>query len=255
MGYLTRNSLNCMVATKRRNKVETIKELRYWEDFWLNTFRGLRDGATESRWTPRADMLVFSHGAERLTERKRGKITYDHKIDTNISPENKEILLKQHIGKIENADVEEHRQDIPAEPHIWEALKRANNAAEVRRAFSRSKHWLIADKTETLYRLRDRRIVASETEGLEEFDGVEVLATCGTRFCHSVVSVLYDHADKFCTAKFDAQYPRGSTRRSDDRRIEYFARVLAGLSLRRPLRPSYADKILRNDYKSRQGVS
>lgn len=119
-----------------------------------------------------------------------------------------------------DANITRRRNSIPAEPHIWEALKRAKNAAEVRRAFSRSKHWLTDEWKQTF-----------PNGGFVSFP--------------SLPATLYDHADKFCKAKLDSRYPRGHTPRSDDKRIEYLARVLAGLSLRKRMRPSYADKTLR----------
>jgi hypothetical protein len=57
---------------------------------------------------------------------------------------------------------------------------------------------------------------------------------------------LHEHAESFCRAKLDSRYPGRDERRSGDyRRIEYLARVMAGLSLPKPISPSYSIELLR----------
>ena len=59
---------------------------------------------------------------------------------------------------------------------------------------------------------------------------------------------LYLHAREFCRAKRDDRCPDGgkqNRRSSDDKRLDYLARVMAGLSLRKPMAPATAEDILR----------
>jgi hypothetical protein len=66
------------------------------------------------------------------------------------------------------------------------------------------------------------------------------------------LNVLLRHAREFCYSKRDRRYPRaGLLRRSqnrlssEDKRADYFARVMAGLSLRKPLSGATAVDLLR----------
>jgi len=112
---------------------------------------------------------------------------------------------------------------IMGEPHLWEALKKANNAAQVRRICRRSKYWL-----------------KWEFEG--EINGKHFYSRVPS-YCPKA---LYDKAEKFCEAKLSDRYPGSSERpSSDDKRIEYLARVMAGLSLKSPIAPATAVDVLR----------
>jgi hypothetical protein len=94
---------------------------------------------------------------------------------------------------------------LPAERQLWEGLKRAHTPAQVRRIWSRSKLWL--------------------SPRLEFPNGGHIELWLYRR-------ALYKYADKFCRAKLDSRYPSRDERESGDyRRIEYFARVMAGLTL------------------------
>ncbi len=59
---------------------------------------------------------------------------------------------------------------------------------------------------------------------------------------------LYQHSKEFCRAKGDERYPDGGKQNrqsSNAKRTDYLARVMAGLSLRKPLAPATAVDILR----------
>lgn len=115
------------------------------------------------------------------------------------------------------------RPAIPGEPQLWDALKRAQTAAQVRRICRRSKYWL---KWEWSGEINGRRWYR------------QVPSACP--------KALYDHATEFCEAKKSDRYPRSNDRpSSDDKRIEYLARVMAGLSLRRHIAPATAVNVLR----------
>jgi hypothetical protein len=110
---------------------------------------------------------------------------------------------------------------IPHERHIWETLKRARTATEVRRAYSSSKIWL---------------------KSRQEFLGGGYHDWSWSPF----PKALYEHADKFCLAKQDPRYPKRDKRLSGDfRRMEFLGRVMAGLSLSRPIPPSSSVEVLR----------
>jgi len=119
---------------------------------------------------------------------------------------------------------EPQREFVPAQPdekHLWEGLKKANTGAEVRKIVKKSRFWLI-------WRIN--------------FPSGKFIDWGW----HGVPKALYDHADKFCEAKLDPRYPGRDKRETADYwRIEYFARVLAGLSLVKPLSPSYSVEVLR----------
>ena len=59
---------------------------------------------------------------------------------------------------------------------------------------------------------------------------------------------LYRYAREFCRAKKDKRYPSGGKQRrlsSDEKQVDYLARVMAGLSLRKRIAPATAVDILR----------
>ena len=59
---------------------------------------------------------------------------------------------------------------------------------------------------------------------------------------------LYRYAREFCRAKKDKRYPSGGKQgrpSSDQKRVDYLARVMAGLSLRKPIAPATAVDLLR----------
>lgn len=111
---------------------------------------------------------------------------------------------------------------IPAEPRLWEALKRTSSAAEVRRICRRSARWL---KWEWSGEINGRRWYQAAPSACPK--------------------ALYDHAEEFCQAKQDDRCPASNRASSDDRRIEYYARVMAGLSLSKPIAPATAVDLLR----------
>lgn len=110
---------------------------------------------------------------------------------------------------------------IPDERDLWEALKRARTASQIRRIYKRSKIWLIHRKD----------------------------LPNGSYWDWSwspIPKALYDHAAEFCRAKLDPRYPDRDERESGDyRRIEYLARAMAGLSLPKPISTSYSVELLR----------
>jgi len=106
---------------------------------------------------------------------------------------------------------------IPSERQLWEALKRASTAAQARRICSRSKIWL-------------KPRMEFPNGGFAEWWWFR--------------RILYQRAREFCFAKLDPRYPRRDQRESGDyRRIEYLARVMAGLTV--GLAPSTAVELLR----------
>ena len=116
---------------------------------------------------------------------------------------------------------EQLKPAIDHEKHIWEALKRAQTAAQVRRAYSRSKIWLISR-------------VEFPGGGFQDWSWAPLPRG------------LYRNAHAFCRAKLDPRYPVRDNRKSGDyRRIEFLARVMAGRSLWPPISPSYTIEVFR----------
>ncbi len=66
------------------------------------------------------------------------------------------------------------------------------------------------------------------------------------------LNVFLSHAKEFCQSKQDVRYPRAGLRKrsrmrptSEDKRADYFARAMAGLSLRKVLSPATTVDLLR----------
>lgn len=83
-----------------------------------------------------------------------------------------------------------------AEPDVWNALVEARTADDVRRACRKSKRWLNPEWAGRVY-----------------------------------VQRLSEKAEQFVRAKNDPYYPRSARRSSDMKRVTFFARVMAGVTL------------------------
>lgn len=204
------------------------EELLRYEGLWVDTFRGLRDGNPEIETVIPARWATFvkssGQGRERLQINVAGEpphtvlqpkftTTPDEIRHWRSRVQSEQDQFEQAIGSPVLVNV----PPIPSERQLWEALKRARTAAQVRRICSRSKIWL-----------RPR----------EEFPGGGFAEYWPFR------RVLYRDAAEFCRAKLDPRYPRRDQRKSGDyRRIEYLARVMAGLTVW--LAPSTAVDMLR----------
>jgi hypothetical protein len=204
------------------------EELLNFEGLWVDTLRGLRDGS------PEVDKVMHSGGS--LVIKRSGQGPEWLRVET---PGKKLRIVRQpkfcntpdeirrwrarvgkeedQFGKAVSSSVRVGFPPIPSERRLWEALKRAETATQVRRICSQSKIWL---KTRL------------------EFGSDSFFEYWPFR------RVLYREAEKFCRAKLDPRYPRHDKRKSGDyRRVEYLARVMAGLTVR--LAPSTAVEKLR----------
>jgi hypothetical protein len=208
--------------------------LLIWEKAWTDCFSGMRNGL--------AEVEIEVPGGESGAILLKGTDEEGNRIlRTWYSGEeqNYDVKLATEPGEIhqwaKNAQREETEFDqiatfeialkirqpaIPAERRLFDALLEANDGAVVRRICRRSKRWL-------RYRW---------DFGNEHF--FESPWPCPR--------ALYEHAYEFCRAKLDPRYPARDERASGDvRRIKYLARVMAGLSLPKPISPSYAVELLR----------
>lgn len=211
----------------RRRKAADEELLRY-EGLWVDTFTGLRDGTPETETVihARSGMFVKSSGGER--ERvyshvpgEAPRVALEPRFSTTPNEKRRWKLRTQEEEKqFEKTILTPHvdiAPAIPAERNLWEALKRAQTPAQVRRICSRSKIWL-------------RPRIEFPSGGFAEYWPFR--------------RVLYQRAQEFCRAKLDPRYPGRDQRASGDyRRIEYLARVLAGLTV--GLSPSTAVERLR----------
>lgn len=213
-----------------RPRKATDDELLRYEGRWVDTFRGLRDGNPEivsevpsvpsmfiRRSGPGQEQLYIesSGSPPRVIRQPRLSTTPDeiHRWRSRVQKEQ-----DQFDEAIMNpVPVSVSAPAIPSERRLWEALKRARTAAQVRRIYSQSKIWL---------------------KPRQEFPGGGFAEYWPFR------RILYRDAEAFCRAKLDPRYPSRDQRESGDyRRVEYLARVMAGLTLR--LAPSTAVEILR----------
>lgn len=205
-----------------------LQELLRYEFLWVDTLCGLRDGTPEAQQTThaRSGMFIKSSGQARES------------IQTVFPGDSPRVILQPKFAttpgeirdwQLQQAEAETQFEEavftpvsmiisaVPGERDLWEALKRANTAKQVRRVCSQSKRWL-----------RPR---------LEFPDG-------GFMEYWPYRDVLYRAAERFCRAKLDQRYPGRDKRESGDyRRVEYLARVMAGLTMR--IAPSTAVELLR----------
>jgi len=213
-----------------RRRLSDAELLLRYEGLWVDTFRGLRDGNPEIETEIPGGTGMFirrsGQGPEQLYIEAAGenpRVIRQPKFST--TPD--EIRRWQSRVQKEQDQFERATLDlvpvrikvaaIPSEHRLWEALKRASTAAQVRRIYTRSKTWL-------------KPRLEFPNGGFMEYWPFR--------------RVLYRDAAKFCRAKLDPRYPERDQRKSGDyRRIEYLARVMAGLTLR--LAPSTGVERLR----------
>ncbi len=227
-----------------------VSELTTYEEAWVSIFCGLRNGVPETggqvriasgmfiKARPDRDKLYTTITNETIEEGGREKLSVvlpggtQYAIHQPKFIETPEEMQDWHErarkfeedfeqGMMSGVPIRTFVPAYPAEHHIWQALKQARTAAHVRRAYNRSKIWLISRR---------------EFPSGGYFDWS----------WHAVPRALYRHAEQFCRAKLDRRYPGRDQRESGDyRRIEYLARVMAGLSLFPPISPSYSIEVLR----------
>ena len=210
-----------------RPRKASVQELLPFEGLWVDTFRGLRDGNPDvvALSLPRRRLMeVSGQGQEALhllsTEKKPRTI---RRPKFSTTPDEKRQWKSRVSDERERFERDRFAIDrttvpaIPSERSLWNALKRAKTASQVRRICSRSKIWL--------------------KPRLEFRDGSFMEYWPWRR-------VLYRDAEKFCQAKRDQRYPERDKRKSGDyRRLEFLARVMAGLTVGRA--PSTAVEMLR----------
>jgi hypothetical protein len=220
------------------------------EGAWVFLFCALRNGVPPSREARYGSSGIFikaSHDKETVFDSSQGetqetggrqtitasilgerpiKIVQPKFIETKEDKEaweNKAKTVDEDFQRIVMGD-EPRIETIPrrpAERHIWEALKFATHGAEIRKAYSQSETWL-----KTYWDFGSGHFVDMSWQPFP--------------------NALYWHAYEFCNSKWDSRYPSKDQRPSGDyKRIEYFARVMAGLTLDDILLPSYSVEILR----------
>jgi hypothetical protein len=201
-----------------------------FEALWVETLRGLRDGSPEVETTTLAGTGMFikrsGEGPEQLYIERAGektRVIRQPKFDTTPDEKRRwrsrvqEEQVQFEQATLHPAPVRVRVPAIPSERRLWEALKRAKTSTQVRRIYSRSKVWL--------------------KPRLEFPDGGFIEHWPFRR-------VLYREAERFCRSKLDPRYPSRDQRKSGDyRRVEYLARVMAGLTVR--LAPTTAVEMLR----------
>jgi hypothetical protein len=156
--------------------------LMVFEHEWYKIFDGLRNGV---------DQHYATYSEPRVKRPKLLGYPYEYVNEDRV----KEWIRKQQ----EPTDLIEQRRRhrIPDERHLWEQLKNARSARQVRVIYKKSEIWF-------------RRHSRPWLQG------------------------IYDHADEFIRAKSNSRYPKSNRPSSDGKRIEYFARVMAGITLRIP---------------------
>jgi hypothetical protein len=210
-------------------------ELLFYEYAWVMIFLQLREGSLQteedvpggrgvaifmkSSGRDRETLQVLRSGEKPLKLSVHKALADDQSWRARVAKEEKKF---NDLATGKNS-VKVVSPAIAAERELWEALKRARTAAQVRRICNQSCYWL---KWKW------------EREWHGKRSHFESPSPCPR--------ALYDHAKAFCRAKRDPRYPSRDRRESGDyRRIEYLARVMAGLSLVKPIPPATAVDLLR----------
>lgn len=215
--------------------LSSMGELLGYESAWVEIFCNLRDGLPETEREIRGTSgvsikasggqareqvnIIISGAVARAIRRPKLTTTPDEirswRTQVKKVEENFERVTTGEEATMARV------AEFPAERRLWESLKRARTAVQVRRIYSRSNLWL-----------KPRR----------EFPDGSYMDWSFLPYPRA----LYEHAESFCRAKLDRRYPGRDERSSGDyRRIEYLARVMAGLSLPKPISPSYSIELLR----------
>jgi hypothetical protein len=218
-----------------------LRELSFYERLWTQTFRGLRDGSPpcQEEVLDGGSMMLIKSARPKtttLTIYEPGKPERHWSVDTGVvkgqdfrsaERQQAEALMQKEEKRFEDVAAGKKtlrvlREAIPPERHLWEALKRARTAAEVRRICCRSRYWLRWEWT-------------GELNGKRWY----------CRSPYLCPSALYDQAEAFCRAKEYSRYPKSSRPSSDDKKLAYFACIMSALSLRKPISPATAEDLLR----------
>lgn len=210
-----------------RPKIVNEEELLRYDALWVWTFCGLRDGAAETEGKTRGTsgtfmkvsgqeklLIMSEHGRETVTTMLPGEaprsVRQSKFTSTPEEVQSWRSQVQKEEGKFKrltlgHETVTTKISAIPAERKLWEALKRAGTATQVRRICSLSRVWLKPQ--------------------LEFPDGSHIEWWLYRR-------ALYKYAEKVCRVKLDPRYPGRDNRESGDyRRIEHLARAMTGLSL------------------------
>ena len=173
---------------------------------WQIAFCGLREGLPE--WDRSFPDLQTA-----------GLKWHRPESDTQQTADEKRFWVKHYADHLKEADKEFTEKivlapprEVPSEPELWQALSDPQIGA------------------------RKVRSICVQSRILRFLFG------------NPSYTPLYRHAKEFCRAKKDKRYPSGGKQKrpsSDDKRVDYLARVMAGLSLRKPLAPATAVDILR----------
>lgn len=206
--------------------------LLFWEQVWAFTFRGMRDG--QSRVVvaePTVRMLVRGKNDVgekdlRVVASDGGNVALHSRYGTTpqeVREWGKQTEEAEHDFDLRvGSGPEQVQRELPAERTLFDALLRASSPTAVRRVCQQSQIWL-------KYRW-------------EYSDGQfqESPWPCPRK--------LYEDAEEFCKGKLHPRYPALDKRPSGDyKRIRHLARVMAGRSLRKPIKPSYAIELFRKN--------
>jgi hypothetical protein len=170
----------------RGPKSANIGELLFWEGLWFReVFSPLRNGipgfSVEVLEWPRSRRLPKRSANEELNaERLRcwNKATKEDQRKVRI--------VSTHC---------QFKNSVPAEVHIWNALKQAKTPEDLRSAYKKSKYWFNP-----------------------EWSG------------RGYVDRFFKHADLVIKAKNDPRYPSSNRPSSDDKRLEFFSAIMAGIT-------------------------
>jgi hypothetical protein len=190
-----------------------IATLLWWESRWRFMFEALRAGwpRPSEAWASANEQL--SPPDYRVSQNRLLPLLSELSIKAELRPKHvatpEEIRQwkKQSREKLANLQIEVlDPPGHPPEPDLWKRLKRATKPQQVRTICSQSRHWLNSKRSE-------------------------------------LGQLLYKHADQFLEAKADPAYPHSERRSSENKRIQYLARAMAGVSV--GLKPATGVDLLR----------
>lgn len=194
------------MAGRPKRDASVLRALLLYEFQWQLTFAGMRFG-----W-PGGDTSIPDPNTAGLKWLRSSQLQLSTEDDRKFWENHYRAHIKDADEEFTQKIVRAEPRDLASEPELWKTLCRlGTGAAEIRNICRESKYL----KPYTSY-------------------------PCPT--------ALFLHAKEFCEAKRDERYPDGgkqNRKSSEDKRVDYLARVMAGISLPKPMSPSTADDVLR----------
>ena len=205
----------------RPRKLESVEHLKAVASNWADLLHTLRDGrpglVEKLKWSPWVAVPIPPRRIFRNVQQRTGDPLVAEIVP--VTPKGKKAMRESLSRLAPLLEKEEWSYWPPwyPEPEIWKQLKHARATTQVRQTLRKFRKWWTDFDPSNAFVFTT----------LESADPLGAVAS---------------HAGELVKAKRMPNYPRSRRDRSDDKRIEFFAKVMAGLVF--GLSPSYATKRL-----------